>query len=435
MAEPAAVEAVVPAGGGGLHHSQRRWMLTALSVTQTAGYGILYYAFSVFLAPIAASLHTSVTVVAGALAVSVVVTGLTGILVGRWVDRRGGHRLMTTGSVLGTASIVGWSQVHTVAGLYAVFVIVGVASAMVLYEPAFAVIIRTVPSQRRAGALLTVTIVAGFASSIFLPLAGLLNQHLGWRHALVVLAAIHLVTTVPLHAALLPRDRVLIGDDHRAVHNTQVRQAITGREFWLLLTGFAGQGAAVAVIGVLLIIYLTTLGHTPLFAATVAGLLGVLSVTGRLVTTGLRRRLPIAAITAVVFVLQAAGVATLPWAGASATGAIVCVILIGLGFGVATIARPAILAERYTTSAYASISAAMAAPMNTMKAGAPLGAAALAAGAAGYTPVMLATAAVLVISAAVLVVASRRSGAASSPEVTLHVSGSEVSGDKGLLAS
>jgi predicted MFS family arabinose efflux permease len=212
-----------------------------------------------------------------------------------------------------------------------------------------------------AGALLTVTIVAGFASSIFLPLAGLLNQHLGWRHALLALAAIHLVTTVPLHAALLPRDRPLVGGDgHRAVHHTHVRQAITGRGFWLLLTGFAGQGAAVAVIGVLLVTYLTTLGHTPLFAATVAGLLGVLSVTGRLVATGLRRRLPIAAITAVVFVLQAAGAATLPWAGTSTTGAIGCVILIGLGFGVATIARPAILAERYTTNAYASISGAMA---------------------------------------------------------------------------
>jgi predicted MFS family arabinose efflux permease len=383
-------------------------MLTALSVTQTAGYGILYYAFSVFLTPVAVSLNTSVTVVAGALAVSVVVTGLAGISVGRWVDRRGGHRLMTTGSVLGTAAVVGWSQVHTVAGLYAVFVLIGVASAMVLYEPAFSVIIRTVSTQQRAGALLTVTIVAGFASSIFLPLAGLLNQHLGWRHALLVLAAIHLVTTVPLHAALLPPDRALAGgDDHRAAHNTQVSQAITGRGFWLLLTGFAGQGAAVAVIGVLLVTYLTTLGHTPLFAATIAGLLGVLSVTGRLVTTGLRRRLPIAAITAAVFVFQAAGAATLPWAGTSATGAIVGVILIGLGFGVATNARPAILAERYTTSAYASISGAMAAPMNMMKAGAPLGAAALAAGAAGYTPVMLTTAAVLVISAAVLIVASR----------------------------
>lgn len=54
------------------------------------------------------------------------------------------------------------------------------------------------------------------------------------------------------------------------------------------------------------------------------------------------------------------------------------------------------------------VEANVAAPMNMMKAGAPLGAAALAAGAAGYTPVTLAAAAVLVIFAAVLIVASRR---------------------------
>ncbi len=87
------------------------------------------------------------------------------------------------------------------------FVAVGVASAMVLYEPAFAVIIRSTPAERRPNALLAVTVVAGFASTVFLPLAGLLNAHLGWRHALLALAAIHLATTAPLHALFLPRDR------------------------------------------------------------------------------------------------------------------------------------------------------------------------------------------------------------------------------------
>ena len=182
---------------------------------------------------------------------------------------------------------------------------------------------------------------------------------------------------------------------------------MTDRGFWLLLTGFASQGAAVAVIGVLLVTYLTALGHSPVFAATVAGLLGILSVTGRLVTTALRRRLSIGAITATVFVLQAVGVAALPWAGASAIGAICCVTAFGLGFGVATIARPAILADRYATTAYASISATMAAPMNAAKAAAPLGAAALAAGAGGFTTVMTVTAAVLVLAAAALAAAER----------------------------
>ncbi|WP_250213310.1 hypothetical protein [Acrocarpospora catenulata] len=57
---------------------------------------------------------------------------------------------------------------------------------MVLYESAFAVIVARFDAQARANALLAVTIVAGFASSIFLPLTGLLVEKYGWRQALVV---------------------------------------------------------------------------------------------------------------------------------------------------------------------------------------------------------------------------------------------------------
>lgn len=405
MAEPATIEAAAPNRDGGLTRREHRRLIAALSVTQTIGYGVLYYAFAVFLTSIAASLHTGLTAVAGALTVAVVVTGAAGILVGRWVDRHGGHRLMTAGSLLGGSAIIAWSQVHTLVELYAGFIAIGVASAMVLYEPAFAVIIRAVVIQQRANALLAVTIVAGFASTVFLPLTGLLNAHLGWRHALLALAAIYLATTVPLHALYLPRDdrrRSPSAELRRTAVRGHVRRALGDRGFWFLLTGFAAQGAAVAVIGVLLITYLIRLGHTPVFAAAVAGLLGVLSVTGRLVTTGLRRRLPIGDITAGVFAFQAAGVAALPWLGAATVGAVACVTVIGIGFGVATIARPAILADRYDTTAYASISATMAAPMNAAKATAPLAATAVAASGAGYTTVMIVTAAALLVAAAAL---------------------------------
>jgi hypothetical protein len=66
----------------------------------------------------------------------------------------------------------------------------------------------------------------------------------------------------------------------------------------------------------------------------------------------------------------------------SVTGRLVTAF--GLGFGVATIARPAILADRYGTSRYATIAATMAAPVTVAKAGAPLAATAL--GTAAFLP-------------------------------------------------
>jgi hypothetical protein len=52
---------------------------------------------------------------------------------------------------------------------------------MAFYEAAFATVIACTPAARRAGALLTVTVVAGLAGSIFLPLTGFLVQAYGWR--------------------------------------------------------------------------------------------------------------------------------------------------------------------------------------------------------------------------------------------------------------
>jgi hypothetical protein len=63
--------------------------------------------------------------------------------------------------------------------------------------------------------------------------------------------------------------------------------------------------------------------------------------------------------------------------GRSTPGAIVCVLLLGLGFGVATIARPALLAEYFGTAAFATLSALWAVPLTVMESCTPLAMAAL----------------------------------------------------------
>lgn len=88
---------------------------------------------------------------------------------------------MTAGSVLATVAVLAWSQVQTAEQLFAVFVLIGAASAMVLYQPAFAVIVAVTAPARRTNALLGITLVAGFASSIFIPLTGQLIHANGWR--------------------------------------------------------------------------------------------------------------------------------------------------------------------------------------------------------------------------------------------------------------
>src|SRR5690606_39240509 len=149
-------------------YAHQRRLTAVLAVTQTVGYGVLFYAFSVLLTPIAVDLGASTAAVAGAATVAILVGATAGIVAGRWLDRHGGRAIMTAGSVLGVAAVLAWSQVQTVGQLYAVFGLIGVASAGSLYEAAFAVVFAVADGGRRDRMVLAITIVAGFASSIFM---------------------------------------------------------------------------------------------------------------------------------------------------------------------------------------------------------------------------------------------------------------------------
>ncbi|MEU4192997.1 MFS transporter [Kribbella sp. NPDC026611] len=384
-------------GRGGI----RRDVVAALAITTTISYGTLYYAFSALLDPMRTALGISTTVATGALTTASLVSAVLGVPVGRWLDRHGGHALMTVGAAIAAASLLGWSRVQSPGQLYVVFVALGVASAMVLYPPAFAVIVAVTAPERRTTALLGVTLVAGFASSIFIPLTGQLIHAYGWRHALVVLAAVVAVATIPLHAFVL-----------RSAPPPAPRQSPTARPgrvlrdagFWLLAVAFVLHSSALAVIGVHLVSYLTWLGHTPTTAARLTGLLGLLSVTGRVTVTILRRWLSITSITAVIVCVQGAALVLLPAAGHSIAGAAACLTAFGLGFGVASLAKPAIVLDRYGDHDYATIAGILGTPITIATATAPLAAAALAT-TLGYTPLIRTAAATCILAALALTAA------------------------------
>src|SRR5258705_1186013 len=97
------------------------------------------------------------------------VAALAALSVGRWTDRHGGRGLMTAGSCLAVALTFAWARVESLPALYAVWFFMGLAMAATLYEPAFAVVVSWF-RQGRDRALLTVTLVAGVGSTIFMPI-------------------------------------------------------------------------------------------------------------------------------------------------------------------------------------------------------------------------------------------------------------------------
>jgi hypothetical protein len=211
---------------------RRGWLLVAtLAVTETTSYGVLTYAFGVFLLPMQHDLGWSRTAITSAYSLAIILSGVAAIPVGRWLDRHGARALMTAGSVAATMLVLAWARVTDLRAFYAIWAGIGVVMAAVLYEPAFAVIASWFrDGAERTRALLALTVVAGFASVIYVPLAGWLVQTQGWRDALVALA----VLLVPPHgppkrhaprpAARPPRTPTRPATRHAASHQRARRR-------------------------------------------------------------------------------------------------------------------------------------------------------------------------------------------------------------------
>ncbi len=211
----------------------------SLAVTETVSWGVLYYAFSALLVPMQRELGWSTAHLTGAYSLALLLSGLAAVPVGRWLDRHDPRALMTIGSIAAALLVLAWSRVDTLPAYYLVWAGIGLVMAATLYEPAFAT--ATAWFERdRDKAMLLITFVAGFASTIFLPLAGWLAGELGWRWALIALAVLLAAITIPPHALLLrrgPKDLDLRPDGRlldegagaapRAVAGTRRREACT----------------------------------------------------------------------------------------------------------------------------------------------------------------------------------------------------------------
>jgi MFS family permease len=173
-----------------------------LSLAQLISWGSVFYTFSLVMEPVERELGLSRAQSSLAFSLALLVEGLLAYPVGRWIDRGHERVVMTAGSVLAGVCLMLHGSVTGIVGFYAVWAGLGAAMATILYSPAFAVVTRRFPNDFRR-AIITMTFLGGLASTVFIPVTAWLIAAWGWRHALVGLAAFHLLVCAPLHALTL----------------------------------------------------------------------------------------------------------------------------------------------------------------------------------------------------------------------------------------
>lgn len=382
----------------------RSWAIAwTLAFTELISWGILYYAFTALLVPMQDEFGWSAGAITGAYSLSMLVSGLAAPMVGRWLDLHGPRALMTAGSIFGVLLVLAWSQVETLPGFYLIWVGIGLASAATLYEPAFTTIAQWF-RQGRSRAMLLVTILGGFASTLFLPLTGWLTERSGWRDALVVLAIILAVGTILPHALVLrpgpaqaSRREPGTAPAHPPARFTEM---MLEPVFLRLSIAFFLQTTTSIAVAVHLIAFLVENGMDATFAAWAAGLVGAAQVAARIFTTMFERRFSIITLTAMMFAFQVVAIVLLiVWQ--TPAGVIAAVVFLGMGRGAITLLRPGLLMAFYDVSRFGSVNGLQALIVTIGRALAPV-MTGVAAGFAGYIPVWWVYAGLSLLSAWVI---------------------------------
>ncbi|MFJ5728935.1 MFS transporter [Streptomyces paradoxus] len=363
--------------------SRPRAALPALCATQITGWGIVYYAFPVLNPQITADTGWSTTATTAAFSAALLVSALTGIPVGRILDRRGPRAVMTAGSLIGVIAVLAIAHAPNLPAFTAAWLLAGVSMAATFYQPAFAALTRWWGEQR-VRALTVVTLAGGLASTAFAPLTAALAQHLSWRATYTVLALLLALITIPAHALALRGPWPAAPTPH--THRTgDSRSVVRSRPFLLLAAAMTLNSFAMYAVVIALVPLLIARGLSPAAAAWALGLGGAGQTLGRTLYASLARRT--GATTRTVLLMCAGAVTTATLALVPGPYPLLLALAVGAGMvrGNLTLLQATAVTDRWGTAHYGSLSSVLAAPATIAGALAPFAGAALARELGGYT--------------------------------------------------
>lgn len=308
----------------------------ALGVTQIIGYGTLYYSFSILAPGIAEEFGIAVEWVYGSISLALLAGGLISPYAGGLADKHGAARVLSIGSVAAAVSLVVCGLAVNASVFLAGLILVELASAFVLYSTAFALLAQaTGPQAQRS--ITYLTLIAGFASTIFWPLTTWILQGLDWHQVYFVFAGMHLLVCLPLHLWLTRFARIAA---QRPVEETAalVLQASGGGNFTfiLLVLGFslAGFVSAATLFHIVPMLGLLGLGGSGVLVAT---LFGPAQVASRLINMAFGKDVPPPVLALISAVLMPTALAVLALTAPAIAGAVAFAIIFGLGSGLFSI--------------------------------------------------------------------------------------------------
>jgi MFS family permease len=343
-----------------------------LGVTQILAWGAIFYTPVLIVPLIAAERGWSIAFAMGGFSVGLFTAGLAAPLVGRSIDRFGGHVVMTIGSLTGAVGLILLVYAaHPVAYLV-VWMVLGVAMAAGLYDPAFATLGRIFGAQARRP-ITALTLAGGFASTVSWPSTHALIEAASWRGTYVIYAALLALVAAPLHAFLLPREHF----EHPAALKPEGIKPTAvllphGLAFILVASAFAAYAFVPSGLSAHLLAVFNRSGRDAGTVVWIGALFGPAQVGARLIEFTFGRDLHPLWIARFALGVLLAAFLMLAVLGFSTVTAAVFTVMFGGANGLITIARGAVPLALFGAPGYGRLMGRLAGPFLVMQAVAPL---------------------------------------------------------------
>lgn len=340
-------------------------------ITMILSWGTIFYSPVLIFPLIASDRGWSITFLMSGISVGLIAGGIASPRIGAAIDRYGGHYVMAAGSLLGAAGFVLMPFATNIPAYYAVWVVLGVAMAMNLYDPAFATLTRIFGADARRQITL-LTLIGGFASTVGWPATHLLLNAAGWQNTYFVFAACLALISAPLHAFAIPRNKAKAPPPPKEGAKLPALLPARGLVFFLLAAAFATYLFAPSGLLTHLLLIFERLGIDRGAAVTIGALFGPAQVAARICEFALARHTHPLYVARFAGALMLLAFGILAVFGINVVSAAAFMLLFGGSNGLMTIARGTLPLALFGPQGYGYLIGRIAAPALAVQATAPI---------------------------------------------------------------
>ncbi len=318
------------------------------------GWGI-FYSYGVFFRPLENEFQWTRAVTSGAFSISVLISGVSGIIAGRLSDRFGPKVVIGACAVLLSLGYILMSAVHNVQQFYLLYGILVATGVGGFWAPPVSTIARWFSGKR---GLMTGIVSGGisFGTLVLPPLATHLIDSLNWRITYIIIGAAVLIISL-VGAQFLKRHPQEMGLEpqqnkqpdlkvHPPSQNFTLREAIRTRQFWMVCVIYICFGLVQLSIMVHIVPHAVGMQISPINAATILSVIGAVSLVSRIIVGTMTDKLKVKTSTIISLGSLASAMLWLQYSH-DLWQLYVFAVIFGFGYGGLSCLQALIAAELY----------------------------------------------------------------------------------------